>query len=132
MTIKKGTIVYHGTSARGFETLEGPAWVTTSISVADVFVWRYTGPSPRVLMFQTTKPVKLMLIESQRDLFDAIIETGADPVSEMSEIAEAFADHFGTTYDGWIIPDNYPDGDDILLVDPGSVLEPIGVLKRKR
>lgn len=131
-TLEEGTTVFHGTSQTGFEELSDPSWVSTSVEVAHVFKRRHRGPRERVLVFQTVRPLKLLMIEDEEDYVEAILESGADPVNdEMSEIAEAFAWHYRGKYDGWIIPHNYPEGDDILLSDPAGDLEYVGELQRK-
>lgn len=129
-TLKAGTILYHGTSAE-FEDLEGPSWVSRSVSVADFFKGRYKGPQPRVLVFETTESLNLILIRTPREFAEVLLEAGHTGDEDMTEIAELFAARFAGEYDGWIIPDNYPDGDDILLIAPDDVLERIGELKRE-
>ncbi len=112
-----GTLLYHGTDAdfdERRETLHGPLWVSDSESVAEQFSSRngQDGPS-RVITFETADDLHLWHITG-RDTFDEFEEhTGFDMCGSSGEMAEAVCDHLGL--DGWIIPNNYMDGADIML-----------------
>ena len=120
-TLKEGTTLYHGTSVPEFAEAEdhitGPAWFTTSWTVATHFATRHSGGSPRILVFRLTEELELPEILSSHD---------------MEQVAEAYDVCFGCTEEivesvacsslaGWIIPYNYPDGDDILLANTSVV-----------
>lgn len=131
LTLEKGTTVYHGTSILDeFYELAAPAWVTTSESVAVWFAKRWSRGSdtvPRVMKFKTTRSVKLIRIDDKQDWEDfvtslAFDESEGDPWN----VASTAEGEYGNQFDGWIIPQNYPDGDDILLFNPADVLEYVG------
>lgn len=120
LTLKPGTIVYHGTNAnRDFEVLDGPAWVTRSPKTAAWFAreWR-DGQRPRILTFRLTEPYRLEILDDL-DHLEEISESLGDPVGS-HELAESFCAMRGT--DGWIVRHNYgPNQDDILLCDPSGL-----------
>lgn len=117
--LPKGTFVYHGTDNDDFDDeydpLDGPAWVTTSESVAQNFVRNRSnwGGTKRIIKYRLAEDVYLPLIQSRYEMTELAEEHGIclDGVEEirdsimMSELS------------GWWIPNNYPDGDDILLKD---------------
>lgn len=117
-TLRKNTTVYHGTSVNfdeKSEELYSPCWISTSHSVAQNFTSWHGGTCPRVLEYRLNKSLKLALIETAEDFawFDP-----ENDFTDNEERCEAVLEHF----DGWIIPNNYPDGDDIMIGD-SSVLE---------
>lgn len=115
-TLKRGTHVYHGTSGEWNETEEelvGPAWVSTSSYVADEFKNWHSGPHERVLTFEVIEDVDLLEISDKED-FDQILEYFG--TEDYREVAEHLP------YNGWIIPTNYPNGDDIMLQTPSRHL----------
>lgn len=121
--IKEGSVLHHGTSADFDERtteLEGPAWFSSSPSVARVFALRRSGAdgSPRILRYRVTQDVELPEILSAADL-EELAEEHNLSVYGPEEIRESIR---MSGLPGWIIPYNYPDGDDILLVDT-SILE---------
>lgn len=110
LTLQIGTPLYHGTN-EDFDTLDFPAWFSTSYQVAKHFgeiVWE----------FNVSNPIELPKIVSRQ---------------EMSKFQEVFnMDEFYGTEDmieqmkktnlpGWIIPNNYNPGDDILLMNDNNV-----------
>lgn len=118
-TIPRGTILYHGTSAKfSPEEIDTPAWFSTSESVADNFkTWH--GGRGKVYKYRTIKPIKLPRLDS-RDDFESFcykFEIGDAPEDIVATILQ-------TDLPGWIMPNNYPDGDDILLVS-SDALEPV-------
>jgi hypothetical protein len=121
-TLRAGTTVYHGTGSDvDFTELEGPAWVSTSRSVAQWFRGWHGGERARVLEFKLVADVNLRSVYSSEEFQEMIEGLGLEPEDEIREIADALCTQ--TPYEGWIIPNNYPDGDDILLCNPESVLE---------
>jgi hypothetical protein len=117
-TIEAGEILFHGTSSDSeFEIPNGPAFFGDTFSVARNFsTWHEEGGDPRVLRFEVDKDIpNLALIESGKD-FDRIAESlGLEPSGETQDRIDMVRD---AGFDGWIIPNNYPDGGDILLFDP--------------
>lgn len=119
--LKKGTTVYHGTCAafdESSEDLIAPFWVSTSESVAENFsTWHAPGnDQTRVIEYKVKKSVRLALIESKEDMKRLLDKYQAYDSRELAEMM------YDDGKDGWIIPWNYPDGDDIMLADP-SILE---------
>ena len=119
-----GLILFHGTSARfDHADIEGPAWFTTSKDVAEHFAERRrqgNGGKVRIMKFRLAVDLLLPRIENAR---------------EMNRFAELFQiDTMGTEdmqdsmrrahLPGWIIPDNYETGDDIMIAFPDDVLSP--------
>lgn len=114
-------MIYHGTSGPAFEVddyLEGPAWVTESRAVAKNFAIGRHQKNPRILVYKLLRDVELLLADHV-DVFSRLYEVmggDADDVSnDTRELVEMVCD---AGFDGWTIPDNYPDGDDTMLCDP--------------
>lgn len=126
-TLPKGTVVYHGTQQpfrESQEDLNAPFWVSTSEGVARHFV-TYNGaetPQPRIIKYRLNQKVKLLKIEGSREMEHLLEEHCTDCHRELAEILLEKGE------DGWIIPTNYVDGDDIMLTDPGC-LEYLGTEK---
>lgn len=123
--IPEGTSLFHGTSAdERFEEddlFEGPGWVSDDIRVARKFVG-WPTVSSRIIAFYTTRDIELIEWCSKNDI-EAFVESQRyelDDASSSYELAEIVA---SAGYEGWIIPNNYPEGVDIMLCDPASVLE---------
>lgn len=121
-TLKAGTALYHGTDAdfeEDCERLDGPAWVTSSKAVATYFAKRSNvGGTRRIIEYVLTEDLTLPDIYTQREMLDFAEAHGIelDGVEEMRDSVAM------SGQPGWILPHNYPDGDDILIVDT-SVLE---------
>jgi hypothetical protein len=123
-TLKAGTLLYHGTDCDDFDEvndrLTGPAWLSTAAAVALHFAKRSGGwgGTKRVMTYRLTEDVELPEILSERARRDFAEEHNIDltGVEEMRDSVERAG------IPGWVVPNNYPDGDDILLVDTG-VLE---------
>jgi hypothetical protein len=119
LTLKPGTLVYHGTSStRQFDKLQGPAWVSRAKNIADWFAreWRDGQPAvgSRILTFRTTRPMRLEVLEDL-DHMERVMERLGDPVGT-HEMAQAFCAARGV--DGWIVRERYgPRKDDILLCE---------------
>jgi hypothetical protein len=121
-TLKAGTVLYHGTAEPDFEEadddLDGPAWLTDSPAVAERFARRNaSGPDsrPRVLSYTLEVDVELHLIRSKADTTALEEEHGISffGVEEMRDTV------VNSGIPGWVIPNNYPEGADILIVDTG-------------
>lgn len=119
ITIKAGTILYHGTDcddfAEEFDGLNGPAWLSSSKDVARHFATRSGGwgGQKRIIAYKLAADVRLPEITSPRQMQMFAEEHGICllGVEEMRESVEEAG------IPGWVIPNNYPNGDDILLVD---------------
>ena len=117
--LKAGTTLYHGTDNPDFDdegsNPHGYSWFSTSRAVAERFARRSGGwgGNKRVIRYYLTADVALHEIGSRtaRDEFAEEHNINFSGVEEMRESAEAAG------IPGWIIPSNYPDGDDILLGD---------------
>lgn len=122
-TIKAGTVLLHGTNSVDFderyESLRGPSWLTNSRTVAEYFARRSVeeGATPRILSFRVTEDLELHEIRSPRAMQDFAEEHGISltGVEDMRDTVET------SGIPGWVIPNNYPDGDDILIADAGSL-----------
>lgn len=115
--IKAGTMLFHGTDDDDFHPSEisGPAWFSTDNDVADKF--RNGG---RLLAYRLKADLKLPLITSGEEMEEFAEKFHIDRMS--SEDVRDSAKKAGIP--GWIIPDNYEPGDDILICDL-SILEPV-------
>lgn len=115
--LRAGTIVYHGTNMDFDESyLSSPVWVSRSMEVAKYFAtWHEGDGEPRIAKYTLTRDMKLCLIGGKHDLESLSeyygVETG-DPESMADSFSRIMSD-----FDGWIIPTNYPNGDDIMLSD---------------
>ena len=134
LTLRKGTRLYHGTSAEeDFDVPNGPAWFSDASEVADRFSRGRPGPRQRVQVYRVARgglrlPEVADLADLRRLVARAAGRRWRDPyevedfVEGMSvdEMADAVCGH----YDGWWIPDNYgPGHGDILLCEPWKWLE---------
>lgn len=149
--LRKGTLVYHGTSSEeDFTDLNGPAWVSGAEAVARNFVdWAGGRGRPRVLVFRVATAPSLAVAESTAE-FKSFAEwvaaraAGVVDLSDMGPFDESIpADAFtaiGTGLaeslcnarlgiDGWHIPRNYDDGDDTMLCEPERFLEFVRVIE---
>lgn len=116
-TLPAGTLLYHGTDNDNFseaaDQLEGPAWVSRSLEVAKRFATRSGGwgGTPRVVVYRTTDDLLLPVVTGLPELDELAEEfhLGLTGVEEMRESIQL------SGLPGWWIPNNYPDGDDILL-----------------
>jgi len=127
-TLKRGLLLYHGTSSPDFDeradSLTFPAWFSEKKRVARYFVNWHGEPEPypyneklpnsaRIITYRVAEPIKVLLIREQRDMVFIADEFGIN-----TDDAETFAEWVCTNgYNGWIIPNNYPaeGGSDIML-----------------
>lgn len=117
-----GTDLFHGTGSKEkFKMPHGPAFFSDTFSVGRYFATWHEGPKPRVLRFEVTSEIpRLVIIESKED-FDRLAESVGMEVGESTEERVDLVCSAG--FDGWIIPNNYSDGADILLCDPAKWLK---------
>lgn len=124
--IAKGTELYHGTNSETiFEFPEPPAWFTTSWEVAKYFSEYHSQEGkPRIHLFRAQRRIqKILLIEQTEEwkrLMEEMKEETGDPSEDPRDLARRLCQQ---GLNGWIIPDNYPNGDDIMLCRPGEWLE---------
>ena len=114
-TLRAGTTVYHGTGEQfdeRVEDLETPGWVSDSIDVAREFTSWNGGSDTRIIQYQTTSDMTLLLINGRDDLFDLEDQYGIE-IDSPREMAEQICQQFHS--DGWIIPNNYNSGADIMI-----------------
>lgn len=117
--LKKGTVLYHGTSSEHeFDMPDAPAWFSEAPEVAWYFARRSGEGEPRVLKYRVVKAVQLALIRGRADM-DRFRELIGEHYGEPQEMAELTC---RAGFDGWCIPNNYPEGSDTLLCDPDSIL----------
>ena len=116
-TIPAGTMLFHGTDDDDFHPSEisGPAWFSTDNDVAANFV-----NGGRLLAYRLKTNLTLPLISSAEEMQEFSERFHIDRSS--SEDVRDTAKRAGIA--GWIIPDNYEPGDDILICDM-SILEPV-------
>jgi hypothetical protein len=125
-SIRRGTRLYHGTSAEEDFELPSPAWFSDSPGPAREFQRWHEGTRPRTLEFVVRKTIpRLVLIEDNpaMNLFALWLEdrSGISHRGDVQSMAEATCD---AGYSGWHIPDNYVDGSDTLICEPEVWLEP--------
>lgn len=121
-SLPRGTVLYHGTGApEKFLIPTGPAFFSDSRTVAKYFSTWNGGEKPRVLRYKVSSKIqKLALIESQQDFDNLSEETGCEPGQDTESLVAMVC---GAGFDGWIIPNNYPDGADIMLCFPERSLK---------
>ena len=129
-TLRKGTLVYHGTDNDDFDeeyaSLDGPAWVSTSEAVARNFVLNRSGWGgvKRIITYELGEDVSLPVIRSQRAMAQFAEDNGIS-LNGVEEIRDSL---LRSELPGWWIPNNYPDGDDILLKDT-SILDHVKTIQ---
>jgi hypothetical protein len=129
--LDRGALLYHGTSAPAdFAFPDGPAWFSDARAVADEFQSRHAwSPSrPRTLVFSVSESPELLLVNSRAD-FDAFEDEHEELPNDPVESAEVVC---RAGYDGWIIPDNYPEGADIMICRPERWLTAEAPAPRRR
>ena len=118
--LKAGMILYHGTQSPDFTTnLDFPAWVSNHPAVAQTFVgWHgvSANPKPRVMQYKLDYDVTVILFRTANDMEQFKASRGyEDEPMDPTELAQLVC---SAGYGGWIIPDNYPQGADIMLCHP--------------
>lgn len=119
-TLPVGTLLYHGTDSKQWNPkttqIESPAWFSQSRSVAEEFsTWHddsFNKAKPIVAEYHTTRPIELVVINNSADL-ERLREKYGIEEETPREMAEELSRHI----EGWIIPNNYIDGDDIMVCD---------------
>ena len=127
-SIAKGRLLHHGTSApEDFTDLDGPAWVSDSRDVAEWFAQnRLEGGPLRILTFRVVGTITtLARPRTQREL-QALMDELGQWEGGSHDMAEAVCT-FSSRYNGWIIPNNYATGADIMLCRPMDWLEFVSV-----
>lgn len=117
-TIEAGEVLFHGTSSDSEFTMpHGPAFFGDTFSVARNFAsWNEGGGAERVLRFEVKRKIgNLALIESAKDFNELADFLGMEHTADTQERIDLVR---SGGFDGWVIPNNYPDGADILLFDP--------------
>lgn len=119
-TLQAGTTLYHGSSNEWDEgsDLAFPAWFSTNKNVANWFANRNGEGNPTIRTYRTTAPIELAEfvdsrdIQGFRDMYQ--IEDGGDPNALAEGVCNA-------GFNGWIIPNNYRPGDDIMICDGSHI-----------
>lgn len=122
VSLRRGTRLYHGTQAEDtFGVPTGAAWFSNDREVAQHFAdWKNEfGGRPRVKSYRVARAASLVRFADRDDLEKWFERRGARPGD-----SEGMAyDVCRAGYDGWIVPDNYPTGDDIMLCSPEQHVE---------
>ncbi len=121
-TLVAGTLLYHGTDAdfdEESEGLNGPAWLSSSRAVAEHFAKRTGGwgGEKRVIEYRLAEDVELHDIYSAQEMQEFADEHGISLLGaeDMRDTVE------NAGIPGWILPYNYPNGDDILIVNTAAL-----------
>lgn len=115
--LEAGTLLYHGTGSDELDEtcqrLDRFTWLSTSPSVAKKFAQRFAEGNLRVITYKLTQNLVLPKICSQREMqaFVAEHDLSLDGVEEIRDTVDAAG------LPGWVLPFNYPDGDDVLIRD---------------
>lgn len=121
--IPEGAVLFHGTSAaEAFDVPDGPAWFSESRSVAERFSPRYQGPKPRVLEYRVARPARLVVLRSSKEFAEFLDSLDGEEGGYRSSTDAAQIVCESGRFDGWIVPNNYPDGSDILICEPDAHL----------
>lgn len=124
--ISHGTELYHGTNSETvYEFPEPPAWFTTSWEVAKYFsTFHCQEGKPRIHLFRARQRIpKLLRIDTAKQ-FDDLMAVMKEKTGDLSEDPRDLARSLcNKGFNGWIIPDNYSNGDDIMLCAPRDWLE---------
>lgn len=122
-TLSTGDVLYHGTGGEDdFDIPDGPAWFSTDRRVAESFSDWHEGYNPRIKTYEVASPVELVLFHDRVDISEFFEENGLWDHENYGagELAEELCK---LGFDGWIIPNNYNPGDDILICTPFSVVK---------
>ena len=128
-TLPAGTYLYHGLTAEYIDPddFEAPLWVSTAQEVAEWFrsgrtdhlkqYKEYSSDEIDLYLFKTTQDIDLWAIYSRNELddfsnyFDVYVAGNRYDIEEVTDVL------LNLGFDGWYIPNNYSNGDDILLAD---------------
>jgi hypothetical protein len=122
-SLPEGTILFHGTSGEeSFQIPRGPAFFTDDYGVARSFTtWHGDRENPRVLRFEVATEIpRLALIKSKETLDRLADEASMERTTDTRGRIEIVRFH---QFDGWIMPDNYGNGADIMLFQPSRWLK---------
>lgn len=112
-TLDAGAVLYHGTSVdfHGSQ-IRAPVWLSDAENVARWFALRF-GDAGRVLSYELTEAVELPAFSGKGQM-----QEFAETFRVDIRGAETMRETIGPApVPGWIIPDNYQTGADILLSD---------------
>ncbi len=127
--IARGMDLFHGTNSETiYEFPEPPAWFSSSFSVAKYFAnFHVQDGKPRVHLFRVRRRIPKLLLIEKAGQYEDLMEKMVEETGERTEDPRDLARHLCRKgYNGWIIPDNYTDGDDIVLCQPRDWLEWLG------
>jgi hypothetical protein len=118
-TIKPGTILYHGTESEFEEgdDLQMPAWFSAEREVAEWFAKRDGTRPGGIRIYKVTKPIQLPVINNKQEL-EQFFETFGIEAYGAEDMADGVV---RAGLPGWVIPENYNPGNDILIVDGSAV-----------
>lgn len=112
-TLPIGHILYHGTNEIfDDEDLIFPAWFSSSREVASHF-----ARSGRIYSYEVEAPITIPTI-SDRNEMKVFCEMFDIDRSSVEDIRDSMSK---ARLPGWIIPNNYQNGDDILLIHPHNL-----------
>ena len=129
--IPKGTDLFHGTNVEeDFRVPNGPAWFGNAFTVAKYFA-TYHGDdgTPRVYHYRVKRRITGLLLIETREEYDRQMEQLAQKTGRSQDVhgdAEIVCE---AGLNGWVIPNNYPDGADIMLCRPEDWIEFVEVAK---
>ena len=122
LTLRRGKKLYHGTSVEeDFDVPTGPAWLSDSEDVAEYFSHGGKG-RPRILTYRLKSNIQLARVEESVD-FDTVVgeEDAAREYADPRDLADAVCQR----HEGWIIPNNYSSGADIMICEPNKYLRAV-------
>lgn len=113
-TLRPGTRLYHGTSGDFHPAdLRTPAWFSDIPEATDFFqTWNRGDGKPHRKVYIVTSPLRLLKIVDNDEMSELQERAGTDDINDLADWV------LRQGYAGWIIPDNYNPGADIML---GSV-----------
>lgn len=103
--------LYHGTNESFHPAdLRTPAWFSDIPEATDFFqTWRGGAGKPHRKVYVVTAPLRLLKIVDNEDMDRLQEVAGIEDIGDLSEWV------LRQGYSGWIIPDNYNPGADIML-----------------
>lgn len=125
--LPEGIELFHGTWGRSsFKTINGPAWFSDSFGVAERFAARYRDP--KVLRFTVRKSVPRLVEIGDFEEFIRSVDRSPRSEFDMRRFAKKICNG---RFDGWVVPNYYPDGADIMLCNPDKWLLFLGEMSPK-